>query len=134
MTTHLALFLIALLTLGFYFAPAYRANPVYVRSALMLTIIHQTDDASLIKWVKVEKAGAPDLSTVTAQAATSKTDFTNGFLARESAKYSFKLVAKSLCMELEPNSCRIQKENILKAVSVRNSLYPTTPKRHPKSA
>ncbi|MGO8780724.1 MAG: hypothetical protein ACLQKK_17725 [Rhodomicrobium sp.] len=119
MTTRLALLLIALLTLGFYFTPAYRANPIYVRSTLMLTIIHQIDDASLIKWVKVERAGAPDISTVTAQAATSKTDFTNGFLTRESAKYSFKLVAKSLCLELEPNCLQIQKENILKAVSVK---------------
>lgn len=116
--TQTALLVLALLALGIYFAPAYRANPDYVRSASTVAIMGQFVDVRLINGIKVERGAAPDISKVTWQASTSKIDAASGVLTQEETSYSFTLLTKSRCFELEPGCLEIQQKKILKVVSV----------------
>lgn len=115
----MALLVLAILASGIYFAPAYKANPDYVRSASTVAIMGQFEDARLISGIKVERGGAPDISKVTGQAAASKIKATSGFLTREDTNYSFELLTRSHCFELEPACLEILQTNIIKAVSVK---------------
>ncbi len=117
--TRLAALLMALAALGLYLAPAYRANPNYVRSASTLAVLHELTGAGFVDEIRVETGGAPDLSTVTGQAAASKSSAASGLLTQEVTSYSFKLLTKSRCFELQSGCLEIQQKHVLKAVSVK---------------
>ena len=116
--TRVAAVLFVLGGAGVYCAPVYKANLDYVRAVSMLAVLPDLKAAGIGK-ISVERGKARDISTITGQAKASRTNLASSLLTQEDTRYSFKLVTKSYCLELEPGCLEIQQRNILKAVSVK---------------
>lgn len=116
--TRVAAVLFVLGSAGVYCAPAYKANLDYARTVSMLAVLPDLKAARIDK-IMVARGETRDISTITGQAKASRTDTASSLLTEEDTRYSFKLVTKSYCFELQPGCLEIQQKNILKAVSVK---------------
>jgi hypothetical protein len=113
----------AILALGAVLLPPhYKANPDYVRSASARAVLQDIGDANITGDISVAPSARADTAYVSGNAMETRSSFEQGFLTLQRTDYSFRLLTRSHCFELQANCLEIKDKDVRKTVSVKVPL------------
>ncbi len=102
--------------------PPHKANPIWVRSAASLMIMHEIEGADLIGNDVSIELGSYDIAAVSLRLKQSSQVAENGYRAIREDVYDVRAVTRSRCDEFLPGCLNIERQNIFEKVSIKTDM------------